>query len=122
MDRRGPRTPLLTSLLLVSLAAVATTTTLSQGCDGGERRALLRSIKPLFTGEFGYRDVWNESTDCCAWEGVVCGGVVSLSLVQAGIAGAVDGGVFAAFTALQELDLSWNRITAFSLPSPGDFM
>lgn len=99
---------------------------LSQGCDGGERRALLRSIKPLFVGgEFGYGDAWNESTDCCGWEGVVCGGrggghrVVSLSLVQAGIAGAVDGAAFAAFTALQELDLSWNRISAFSLPSAG---
>uniref|UniRef100_A0A0D9XTA1 non-specific serine/threonine protein kinase n=1 Tax=Leersia perrieri TaxID=77586 RepID=A0A0D9XTA1_9ORYZ len=82
-----------------------------------ERRALLRSIKPLFTGEFGRHDSWNEATDCCTyWSGVVCGGdrrVVSLFLDQAGIAGAVDVGVFAPFTELQELDLSWNKITAF---------
>uniref|UniRef100_A0A0D9XTA0 non-specific serine/threonine protein kinase n=1 Tax=Leersia perrieri TaxID=77586 RepID=A0A0D9XTA0_9ORYZ len=85
-----------------------------------ERRALLRSIKPLFTGEFGRHDSWNEATDCCTyWSGVVCGGdrrVVSLFLDQAGIAGAVDVGVFAPFTELQELDLSWNKITALAFP------
>ncbi|OEL38541.1 MDIS1-interacting receptor like kinase 2 [Dichanthelium oligosanthes] len=117
--RSRPPLRLLTALLIISLAAAVAK--VCRGCDGDEQRALLR-IAPLFSGEFRHRN-WDVSTaaNCCAWEGVGCGRragrVVSLSLAQVGLHGALDGSVFAAFAELQELDLSFNQITSFASPS-----
>uniref|UniRef100_A0A0A8XQQ2 Uncharacterized protein n=1 Tax=Arundo donax TaxID=35708 RepID=A0A0A8XQQ2_ARUDO len=110
----SPRS-LVTALLIITLTAASN---LCWGCNDGERRTLLDSIRPLLSGEFGNLNWDVRAANCCDWVGVFCGGhagrVVSLSLVQVGIHGVLDATVFAPFSELQGLDLSFNQITSFA--------
>ncbi|XP_059428215.1 receptor-like protein 20 [Corylus avellana] len=112
------------SLLLHFCISVAFCQTL------GDQQSLMLQLKKslLFNRDRSTKLVhWNQSVDCCLWEGVTCsdGRVTSLDLSRESISGTLDNASSLLFSLqdLQSLDLSYNSlegsipISLFSLPS-----
>jgi Leucine-rich repeat (LRR) protein len=66
---------------------------------------------------------WNQSTDCCSWEGVTCyeGLVIGLDLTNESISGVLDNSSsLFSLQHLQSLSLAYNSITNSYIPSEFD--
>ena len=89
-------------------------------CRGDQRSYLLDMKKNLllFTGSTKLVH-WNESTDCCSWEGVTCNGglVVGLNLASESISGGLDNSSsLFRLQYLQNLSLAYNEFIDSPIP------
>ncbi|TYJ48353.1 hypothetical protein E1A91_A01G055900v1 [Gossypium mustelinum] len=67
-------------------------------------------------------NAWNESTNCCSWEGITCekatGQVISLDLSCSKLVGSLSlNTTLVRLRGLKRLDLSLNNFSASSIPS-----
>ncbi|GLT32401.1 hypothetical protein SLA2020_070710, partial [Shorea laevis] len=115
------RISLLTWLILTQLTAVffeMDVALVSGQCLGDQRGLLLQLKNSLnFSSSLSVKLVkWNQSTDCCTWEGVRCdarGCVTDLDLSSESIYGAVDNlSSFFDLHYLQCLNLAYNRLNS----------
>ncbi|KAK4567081.1 hypothetical protein RGQ29_003071 [Quercus rubra] len=93
-------------------------------CRGDQRSYLLDMKKNLFFDTTGSTKLvhWNESTDCCSWEGVTCNGglVVGLNLASESISDGLDNSSsLFRLQYLQNLNLADNLL--FDSPIPPEF-
>ncbi|KAL4655042.1 hypothetical protein ACB092_01G422600 [Castanea dentata] len=88
------RIPLFSGLLQILICSLTLMFSVSGQCLGDQRSYLLEFKNSLsFDSEFSTKLVrWNESVDCCSWEGVTCskGHVVGLNLDGETIDGGLD--------------------------------
>ncbi|XP_050259370.1 receptor-like protein 7 [Quercus robur] len=93
----------------------------SSQCRGDQRSYLLDMKKNLllFTDLSTKLVRWNESTDCCSWEGVTCNGglVVGLNLASESISGGLgNSNSLFRLQYLQNLNLAYNRFLGSPIP------
>ncbi|KAL9248571.1 Phytosulfokine receptor 2-like protein [Drosera capensis] len=90
--------------------------TLSGACDSRDLEALRQFSGNLTDGSI--LSSWNESSDCCEWDGVLCevignvsnsSRVVELKLRKRGLKGVISSSI-GELDQLLVLDLSWNRL------------
>ncbi|KAK8648344.1 hypothetical protein V6N13_129098 [Hibiscus sabdariffa] len=96
-------------------------------CLSNDRTALLqfRSAVSIDDSDGGYPKTkwWNESTNCCTWEGVTCdkatGQVIGLDLSDSRLVGSLSPNTsLFRLQGLQQLNLAYNNFSASSIP-PG---
>ncbi|KAG4130710.1 hypothetical protein ERO13_D09G162401v2 [Gossypium hirsutum] len=85
-------------------------------CQRDQGQLLLELKSSFNSTSLGKLQKWNQTTDCCFWDGVTCdasGRVIGLDLSNQSISGAIDdsSGLFR-FQHLQQLDLAYNRLMA----------
>jgi Leucine-rich repeat (LRR) protein len=98
----------------------------SAGQCFGNQQSLLLQLKNNLTFDPAMSTKlarWNQSTDCCSWEGVTCyeGLVVGLDLTNESISGVLDdSSSLFGLQHLQSLSLAYNSITNSNIPSEFD--
>uniref|UniRef100_A0A0E0G1G0 non-specific serine/threonine protein kinase n=1 Tax=Oryza nivara TaxID=4536 RepID=A0A0E0G1G0_ORYNI len=86
-------------------------------CTEQERHSLLRFLAGL-SQDSGLAASWQNSTDCCTWEGIICGedgAVTEISLASRGLQGRISLSL-RELTSLSRLNLSYNLLSG-GLPS-----
>ncbi|KAH6798255.1 hypothetical protein C2S52_022809 [Perilla frutescens var. hirtella] len=108
--------------LLISLFQILFVARVSTQCLDDQRLLLLQLNNGLvFDSEFSTKLVnWNQSDDCCKWDGVDCDGaghVISLNLANESISGGIENstGLFG-LQYLQNLNLAFNFFTSTLIP------
>ncbi|KAH6798355.1 hypothetical protein C2S51_034839 [Perilla frutescens var. frutescens] len=108
--------------LLISLFQIQFVARVSTRCLDDQRVLLLQLKKSLvFDSTSSTKLVnWNESDDCCKWDGVDCDGaghVISLDLADESISGGIENstGLFG-LQYLQKLNLAFNFFTRTQIP------
>ncbi|XP_052143156.1 receptor-like protein 3 [Oryza glaberrima] len=102
--------PVLVLLLFTFISPVGS-------CTERERRSLLRFLTGL-SQDGGLAASWQNSTDCCTWEGIICGedgAVTELLLALRGLQGCISSSL-SELTSLSRLNLSYNLLSG-ELPS-----
>ncbi|GMN40381.1 hypothetical protein TIFTF001_009604 [Ficus carica] len=117
------RTPLLPWLFMCSLLLVTSINSVEVcGQCLGSQKSLLIQFKNSLTFDYSWSTKlvkWNESLDCCSWEGVSCeeGRVTHLDLSDESIYGGLDNSsILFNLQHLKSLDLSSNIFNS-SIPS-----
>ncbi|XP_062224047.1 tyrosine-sulfated glycopeptide receptor 1-like isoform X2 [Phragmites australis] len=93
-------------VLLISLASP------TSSCTEQEKTSLLQFLAGL-SQDAHLAASWQESTDCCRWEGITCnrnGTVINVSLASRGLEGHISQSV-GNLTGLQHLNLSYNSLS-----------
>uniref|UniRef100_J3L9P3 Leucine-rich repeat-containing N-terminal plant-type domain-containing protein n=1 Tax=Oryza brachyantha TaxID=4533 RepID=J3L9P3_ORYBR len=98
-------------LLLIFISPV-------DSCTKQERHYLLRFLTGL-SQDGGLAASWRNNTDCCAWEGIICGedgAVTELSLASRGLQGGISSSSLSKLTRLSRLNLSFNLLSGLLPP------
>ncbi|XP_035545706.1 receptor-like protein 6 isoform X3 [Juglans regia] len=116
---------LISCLSLISLCSLflkVCTLEVSGQCHGDEQSSLLQlKNKLVFNDALSAKLVhWNDSANCCSWEGVTCseGRVIGLDLSNESISGVLDNSS-SLFNLhhLQKLNLAYNEFDSSQIPS-----
>ncbi|KAG6435776.1 hypothetical protein SASPL_100651 [Salvia splendens] len=117
------RTPhFLPCLLFLSLFQILIPLLVSGQCNDDQRSTLLHLRSTLeYNSTYSTKLVtWNQSDDCCRWEGVGCdraGRVTSLNLENETIAGGIENStVLFSLQSLQSLNLAYNLFKRAHIP------
>jgi Leucine-rich repeat (LRR) protein len=92
----------------------------------GNQQSLLLQLKNNLTFDPAMSNKlvkWNQSADCCSWEGVTCheGSVIGLDLTSESISGGLyDSSSLFSLQYLQSLDLAYNDFNSSQIPSQFD--
>jgi Leucine-rich repeat (LRR) protein len=92
----------------------------------GNQQSLLLQLKNNLTFDPAMSNKlvkWNQSADCCSWEGVTCheGRVIGLDLTSESISGGLDdSSSLFSLQYLQSLDLAYNDFNSSQIPSKFD--
>jgi Leucine-rich repeat (LRR) protein len=120
------RIPLLSWLFLISIRLLSISfciSTVSGQCLGNQQSLLLQLKDSLVFDRASSTKLvhWNQSVDCCLWEGVTCneGRVIGLNLTNESISGGFDSSSsLFSLQYLQDLGLACNN---FSVQIPSQF-
>ncbi|KAG6432465.1 hypothetical protein SASPL_104041 [Salvia splendens] len=117
------RTPhFLPCLLFLSLFQILIPLLVSGQCNGDQRSTLLLLRSTLeYNSTYSTKLVkWNQSDDCCRWEGVGCDGaghVTSLNLENEAISGGIDNSTaLFSLQSLESLNLAFNLFKRAQIP------
>ncbi|KAK6152533.1 hypothetical protein DH2020_015168 [Rehmannia glutinosa] len=116
------RNQVLSWLLLMSLFQILSIVRISGQCLNDQRSLLLELKNNLVFDSSSKKLVnWNQSVDCCNWDGIVCdnsGHVISLDLENEMISGGIDNssGLFG-LRYLENLNLAFNTFNSIQIPT-----
>ncbi|XP_062094218.1 receptor-like protein 7 [Humulus lupulus] len=109
-------------LILITLSALFSVNDVSGQCLSDQKSLLLQLKNNLVfnTANSKFDLDWNQSTDCCTWDGVSCneGRVTGLHLSDKSIMAGIESSSLFNLRYLKSLDLSFNN---FSTPIPSGF-
>ncbi|XVE97119.1 hypothetical protein REPUB_Repub02eG0283200 [Reevesia pubescens] len=109
--------------LIVVFFSINIVVLVSGQCQTDQRKLLLELKKTFNSTSVGKLGNWNQTTDCCSWDGVNCdavGRVIGLDLSNQSISGVIDNSSsLFSLHHLQSLNLAYNRFNS-KIPSRFD--